>query len=238
LPIRGYNQSRAYEVEGKEQPAGIIRLALKHYYAHSDRDQYGISMKKSSITPSQSQSAQDEHLMQQIHLELKEGDWIVHASHGLGQIKGMDAKEFQGDVRAYYVVKTSQITYWLPVSESASARIRPLSKEVDFSKALDCIGSDPLPLSEAFRKRLDYIRQQVYSCSLLQKAALIRDLYARNVQRDIHINEKKILEKLQAQFVDEWVIACRIEPEAAWTRMRTALKKSSANLKAKKPVFT
>ena len=176
--------------------------------------------------------------MTQVHLELKEGDWIVHASHGLGQITGMDAKEFQGDKRAYYVVKTSQITYWLPVAESASARIRPLSSPDDFSKALDQISSDPQPLSEAFRKRLDYIRQQVDSCSLIQKAALIRDLYARNVQRDIHINEKKILEKLQTQFVDEWVIACRIEPETAWNRMRTALKKSSANLKAKKPIFT
>ncbi len=176
--------------------------------------------------------------MTQIHLELKEGDWIVHASHGLGQITGMDAKEFQGDVRAYYVVKTSQITYWLPVAESASARIRPLSSETDFQEALNQIGSEPQPLSEAFRKRLEYIKQQVDSCSLMKKAALIRDLHARNVQRDIHINEKKILEKLQGQFVEEWIIACCIEREAAWSQMYLALKKSSANLKAKKPVFT
>jgi RNA polymerase-interacting CarD/CdnL/TRCF family regulator len=213
-------------------------LALNDHQIISDRTHLGESMKKSSNVPSQQQSAQDEQSMTQVDLELKEGDWIVHASHGLGRITGMDAKEFQGDKRAYYVVKTSQITYWLPVADSASARIRPISSPDDFSEALDQISDDPQPLSEAFRKRLEYIRQQVDSCSLMRKAALIRDLHARNVQRDIHINEKKILEKLESQFVDEWVIACRIEPETAWNKMRTALKKSCANLKNKKPLFS
>lgn len=172
--------------------------------------------------------------MTKVKLELSEGDWIVHSRHGLGQITGMDTKELLGDRKVFYVVKTNNITYWLPVAESGSERIRPMATPKTFKKALEIASEEPQPLEENFRRRLAYIKDQIQDCSLVTKAALIRDMNARNVMKDIHINEKKILETLQQQFINEWVAACNIDGEEARAEMRQALKKSTASLKTKK----
>ena len=58
-------------------------------------------------------------------------------------------------------------------------------------------------------------------------------MYARNARKDIHINEKKIMDTLQQQFINEWVSACDIEMEKAKDELRKALKLSSKLLKTK-----
>ena len=172
--------------------------------------------------------------MTKVKLELSEGDWIVHSRHGLGQITGMDTKELLGDRKVFYVVKTKAITYWLPVAESGSDRIRPVESPDTFEKALEVASKEPVPLPENYRKRLAYIKEQSQDSSLLVKAALIRDMYARNVQKDVHINEKKILDTMQQQFINEWTAACEISEDDARKNLRKALKDSVAQIKSKK----
>ncbi len=175
--------------------------------------------------------------MPKITLELAEGDWIVHSRHGLGQIIGMDKKELFGDRKVFYIVKTELITYWLSLSEVDSGRIRQVESAEVFEQALAILRSEPEPLDNNFRRRLMHIQTSVEDATLLSKAALIRDLHARDVQKDMHVNEKKILENLEHQFVNEWVQSCRITPEEARSQMNDALSRSSANLVHKKPAF-
>ena len=169
--------------------------------------------------------------MTKVELKLSEGDWIVHSRHGLGQITGMDTKNLLGDRKVFYVVKTDSVTYWLPVAETSSDRIRPVASSKKFDEALALISSQPQPLEENFRKRLAYIKEQMMNCSLVVKAALIRDMHARDVQKDMHINEKKILDTLEKQFVNEWAAACNISTNEAQTMLRKALKQSCSFLK-------
>ena len=172
--------------------------------------------------------------MTKVKLELSEGDWIVHSRHGLGQITGMDTKELLGDRKVFYVVKTRSITYWLPVAESASERIRPVESPDAFEQALSEAEKEPQPLSENYRRRLAYIKEKSQDSSLMVKIALIRDMYARDIQKDVHINEKKILDTIMQQFINEWNAACGINAEEARTLLRKALEKSCTNLKARK----
>jgi RNA polymerase-interacting CarD/CdnL/TRCF family regulator len=175
--------------------------------------------------------------MPKITLELAEGDWIVHSRHGLGQITGMDKKELFGDRKVFYIVKTELITYWLSLSEVDSGRIRTVESAEVFEKSLEILASEPKALDNNFRRRLMHIQTLVEDATLLSKAALIRDLYARDVQKDMHVNEKKILENLERQFVNEWVQSCHITPEDARAQLSGALGRSSANLVHKKPAF-
>ncbi len=168
--------------------------------------------------------------MAKVELELSEGDWIVHSSHGLGQITGMDTKDLLGDRKVFYVVKTDSVTYWLPVSESSSDRIRPVASSSKFDEAIKILTDQPKPLNENFRIRLAYIKEQMKDGSLLTKAALIRDMYARDIQKDVHINERKILDNLQKQFINEWAAACGINESEAQSQLRKALKESSTHL--------
>ncbi len=168
---------------------------------------------------------------------LSTGDWIVHSRHGLGQITGTDTKELLGARQEFFVVKTENVTYWLPQCESTSERIRPVANSEAFRKALEVIAQEPKSLEENFRRRLADIHDRVQDSSLLTKAALIRDMHARDVEKDVHVNERKILDTLEDQFINEWVAACGIDPEEAQGELRNALKQSSVHLKIKKNRF-
>ena len=171
--------------------------------------------------------------MTKITLELSEGDWIVHNRHGLGQITGMDTKELLGDRKVFYVVKTDSITYWLPIGETGSERIRPVANSEAFEEATKVLTQTPKALNENFRRRLAYIQEKSQDSDLMTKAALIRDMYARDVQKDVHINEKKILDTLKRQFINEWMAACEISAEEAESLLDQALQKSISKLKIK-----
>lgn len=169
--------------------------------------------------------------------ELAQGDWLVHCLYGLGQIVAVDSKEMFGDTKQYYVVKTEQITYWLPVDEIDPERIRPVASKKAFKEALEVLAQEPQKLDDNFRRRLIHIKNLINDGSLQSKAVLIRDITARDLQKDLHINEKKILENLQRQFMNELKEAEGIDEREAQKRIKEALKESCANLKPKKPIF-
>lgn len=169
--------------------------------------------------------------------ELTKGDWIVHNRHGLGQITGMDNKELLGKRQDFYVVRTESSTYWLPCSESISGHIRPIASNDAFIEALKIISESPKQLDENFRRRLMDIHERIQESSLVTRAALIRDMYARDVEKDVHVNERKIFDTLENQFINEWVATSGIDPDEAQAELHKALRQSSANLKKKKNNF-
>jgi RNA polymerase-interacting CarD/CdnL/TRCF family regulator len=62
-------------------------------------------------------------------------------------------------------------------------------------------------------------------------------MHARNVKKDIHANERGILDMQKDQFIEEFVISCKISENTARDQIRAALAKSSENIKPKKPAF-
>ena len=156
-------------------------------------------------------------------LELKEGDYIVHATHGVGRISGIDRKKIQGEKHVFYVVQTDKLTYWLPMVDSKSSRIRAVCAPATFKKALGEVRKVPEPLSNNFRTRIRYIKEEMGKCSVLANARLIRDLHARNAERNLHVNEHRTLDKLKAQFASEWAVSADIDPIKADEELEKAL---------------
>jgi len=168
--------------------------------------------------------------MSKITLELKEGDHIVHATHGVGKITGIESKQLDEDKRVFYVVKTKKLTYWLPVVQSQSGRIRQVCKPSTFKHALTDMRREPEPLSNNFRKRLKYIKEEMGKCSVSTNARLIRDLHGRNAEKNLHVNEHRTLDKLKDQFVNEWSVAAKTDPGELRAKMEDALSQSVAKM--------
>lgn len=171
--------------------------------------------------------------MKKVVLELKEGDYIVHATHGVGRITGIDRKKLAGEKHVFYVVKTDKLTYWLPMIESNSNRIRSVCAPSTFSKALSEIRRVPEPLSNNFRTRIKYIKDEMAKCSVLANARLIRDLHARNAEKNLHVNEHRTLDKLKLQFASEWAVSTSKEVEESLAALEKALSQSIAKLISK-----
>jgi RNA polymerase-interacting CarD/CdnL/TRCF family regulator len=170
-------------------------------------------------------------------IKLTQGDWIIHSRYGLGQVVGVEEKTLEDSKQSYYNVKTDSFSYWLSSSNLESGRIRRIAGSEEFSQALNLISTEPVNLDENFRNRMLAINDLITENSILSKAQLIRDMHARNVRKDIHANERGILDLQKDQFVEEFVISCQIPENTARDQIRAALAKSSENIKPKKPAF-
>jgi len=168
--------------------------------------------------------------MKKVTLELKEGDHVVHATHGVGRITGIDRKKLEGEKHVFYVVKTEKLTYWLPMMDSKSSRIRSVCAPTTFKKALSVIRKKPEALSNNFRTRIRYIKEEMAKCSVLANARLIRDLHARNAEKNLHVNEHRTLDKLKNQFIREWAVSADIDADKANDDLEKALSVSIGKL--------
>jgi CarD family transcriptional regulator len=159
-------------------------------------------------------------------LDLRENDWIVHATHGVGKIKGMETKQLRGEKRVFYIIQTDKLTYWLPILNSDSDRIRSVGAPSTFQKLLSTIRAKPVKLSNNFRVRVKHINDEIAKCSLTANAKLIRDLHARNSEKSLHVNEHRIYENLKTQFINEWSVSAELDKQLAEMRLRAALQES------------
>ena len=147
----------------------------------------------------------------------------MHATLGVGMIQGTERKKLQGEKHVFYVVKTDNLTYWLPMMDSKSKRIRSVCAPATFAKALSVVRRKPELLSNNFRTRIKYIKDEMAKCSVLANARLVRDMHARNAEKNLHVNEHRTLEKLKNQFASEWAIAADIEKKTAAAALEKAL---------------
>jgi RNA polymerase-interacting CarD/CdnL/TRCF family regulator len=164
---------------------------------------------------------------------LKTGDYIVHAAHGIGEVKGTDIKAFRGTEKIYYQIKTQDLIYWLPVEDSKTDHVRSVCAPSTFSKALSIIRKKPQNLNNNFRIRVNHLKEEQAKCSLTSSARLLRDLNARNTIKDLHINELRVLDKLKANFVNEYSVACSLDWKEAESRLDDALAEGLAKMSIK-----
>ena len=156
-------------------------------------------------------------------MELHINDKIVHSSLGVGEITKITSKKIDGRKRYYYAVKTEKLTYWFPVENNDSNKIRSVRSASTFTKMLSVIRKKPRKIPDNYRTRLKYIKEEINECSLLAKAKLIRDLHYRNSSKTLHVNEHRILEKLKSQFVNEYAVSAGIDKGNADRKLEEAL---------------
>ena len=57
-------------------------------------------------------------------MEFQIGDWVVHSTHGLGQIMAIEERTINEIQSLYYMVKVASLTIWVPMDENLKTRLR------------------------------------------------------------------------------------------------------------------
>lgn len=156
-------------------------------------------------------------------LLFRKGEHIVHHRYGVGIVEGIDKKLLNGEKQTFYRVKTSEMTYWLPVSLDHVSEIRKVSSPSTFRSALSLIRRKPEKIAEHHRSRTDRIKNRASDLALTTKARIMRDLYGRQVKKNLNFQDQTILDKLKKQFAAEWVVAENIEQLEAMRKLEEAL---------------
>jgi RNA polymerase-interacting CarD/CdnL/TRCF family regulator len=152
------------------------------------------------------------------------GDWIVHAYHGIGQVKGKDKKTVEGEKQTFIRVEISDGQYWLPIANIDANYIRPLASRDQIKQALNLIRRPPQELLEDHKQRGNEISQILKDVSLYSTARLIRDLHGRRVSSKLNSNEENALKKMKKQFLNEWSVIYGEGQETLEKKLTNALK--------------
>ena len=74
------------------------------------------------------------------------GEWVVHSSYGVGQIKQLEKVPLHGDPQKKemcYKVQTREGVFWFPVDQHDNPRVRPIITEKKLISSLETFKEPP-----------------------------------------------------------------------------------------------
>ena len=158
------------------------------------------------------------------------GDWIVHNRYGVGQIKGLEKKAYGGKEKSFYKVKTGNSTFWVPVENVDSSRIRPVASKSRMKRALTALRRTPHSMDKDHNMRKKRIKQVLLDSSLTAIAELLRDLAWRQAVKKLNPTEEDAMSRLQDRFIKEWSVALKISDREARQKLHTILEKHAESV--------
>jgi len=154
------------------------------------------------------------------------GDWIVHARYGVGQVKGIEKKELDGEKKLFFRVKTFEGVYWLSIFRTDVEYIRPITSEHQIKRALTIIRKPPEKLPENHTMRNKIIIEAANDSSIYHKARMIRDLNAKQQVSKLNFTEEDAFLKMRKQLLNEWSVVTGADPEELELKLEKALQTS------------
>jgi CarD family transcriptional regulator len=136
---------------------------------------------------------------------------IVYPSQGVGVIKSIEMKKFNGAKISYYIIyiEATDMTIMAPVDKATELGIRSTVSREEAQKALDLMGEsfDPIPSDWKLRYQmnLDLLKKG----SIRDIVCIVRSLYHRSKVKELPILEKKLYDSAQRLLEDELSISLR-----------------------------
>jgi RNA polymerase-interacting CarD/CdnL/TRCF family regulator len=134
------------------------------------------------------------------------GDKIVHAYYGVGQVVDIEDKKLDDKMTTYYVVKTRNSTFWLPVEKADNERVRPIvSSQTIENNVIETLKADPQEMASHHKIRKKRIMDVRTSGEIVPIARLVRDLtYRRFTKGNLTDIERRNLDHLKSRLASEW----------------------------------
>lgn len=166
--------------------------------------------------------AEDERIL------FKQGDWLLHSSHGAGQITAIERKTISGEVNEYYRIELAEGTIWIPVDKIEEENVRSLVDEDELRKALEILRRPPKEMASSFNSRKSRIEQVRGDHALLATARLVRDLKGRQRRKGtLNEMERRALRHLSRRFAQEWAICAGVKFEQTRRKLNRILRNAA-----------
>lgn len=151
------------------------------------------------------------------------GDYVVHHSHGPGEVIEVDVKTLNGHAENYYVVKIKDMTLWVPVESEAASTLRLPTPPDEFAHLFDILHSAGNPLPTDRLERKTYLSQRLKDGTLDSICCVIRDLNTQRRQKKLSESDAAVFERAQRLLLSEWSLSLDISDEEAHQALDTLL---------------
>jgi RNA polymerase-interacting CarD/CdnL/TRCF family regulator len=148
-------------------------------------------------------------------MEFQTGDWVVHSTHGLGQIVAIEKRTINEIQSLYYMVKVANLTIWVPVNENAKSRLRLPNDAAGFMESISILSEPAESLSNDYRQRNLQLHERLKDGGVEAYCKVIRDLAAYRQGRPSSDHDNALMKHAQNILIGEWSFSLSITLDAA-----------------------
>lgn len=148
-------------------------------------------------------------------MKFQTDEWVIHNTHGLGQVLGIEERAMDGADITFYVVQTHDLTIWVPVDENITRRLRAPNSASAFKKALAVFSQPAEKLPTDHRLRHQQLQERLKEGTVEAWCRLLRDLTADRSKHGWNDRERNLLNAVRKILVGEWSFSLSITPEQA-----------------------
>jgi RNA polymerase-interacting CarD/CdnL/TRCF family regulator len=132
------------------------------------------------------------------------GDTVIHSSHGLAEVVGLEEKAVAGENILFYVVQARDLTIWIPSNGTDKGTLRRPTGKNEFKTLLAILGGTCDPLSSDRMERKGQLHKRMHEGNTESVCRLIRDLSFYRLTNKMNENDSAVLERAQNTLLDEW----------------------------------
>ena len=149
--------------------------------------------------------------------------WVMHSSHGLGQVQGMEERTMNGGIAMYYVVKVADLTIWVPEDENIQDRLRLPKKPAEFKEIIAVLSQPAEALPEDFRLRNSQLHARLKGGDAEAQCKVIRDLTAHRQGRTWSNHDRALLTSVRKLLIGEWSHSLSVSREEAELQLQHSM---------------
>jgi CarD family transcriptional regulator len=151
------------------------------------------------------------------------GDTVVHWSHGMGEVVGVEDREVTGQNQTYYVVKIHELSIWVPNDAHLDKRLRPPTSRDGFEHLFNILRAPAQLLPEDRHQRKLQLHRQLSSGSVEETCRVIRDLTGLEHKKSLNMDDRGVLLRAEASLREEWMHTLRVEPAEVHAALKRLL---------------
>jgi CarD family transcriptional regulator len=159
-------------------------------------------------------------------MKFQVGDTIMHWSHGLGHITGLEEREVMGESQLYYVVQMQDFNVWVPADKMLAGRLRPPTPAPAFKKLLAILSGPAEVLPDDRHERKSLLRARMSGGTAESICHVIRDLAGRQEVKTLNDDDMSTMKRASGMLLGEWVYSLKIPPTQAEDDLHRLLKTS------------
>ena len=152
------------------------------------------------------------------------GDTVVHWTHGVGTVVGIDEKQLAGKTQQYYVVEVELFKLWVPVEEANEGSIRLPTESIQFKGLFDILRMPGERLPDHQYQRKIELRERMQKWTLGGLCHVIRDLTDRSRQHTLNQYDAAVLFRAEEHLLDEWVLSLGAKRSNALSELQVLLR--------------
>ncbi len=156
-------------------------------------------------------------------MDYGKGEWVVHCTHGLGQVLGIEERTMNNAQAMYYVVKAADLTIWVPMDQNIHSRLRSPSKPAQFRQILATLTEPAETLPDDYRVRNQQLQIRLKEGSAESWCKLLRDLTAYRHGRSWSDHDQALIKSVRKILLAEWSFSLSITAEQADIDLRRLL---------------